>query len=139
MSNYDNVHALLKKPSLPVELKEKIDGFIKAQEEYRNGIGDVIEGLKHMDNLSREIMEDYKKIQQATDRKNLERNQSLVSECCNVPFSKEEGRCQKCKEGCVGVEVCNGCSEDIDVCECDERCNDCGTWQTGACYYCKMD
>ena len=56
MSNYDNVHALLKKPSLPVELKEKIDGFIKAQEEYRNGIGDVIEGLKHMDNLSREIM-----------------------------------------------------------------------------------
>ena len=40
-------------------LKEKIERFRRFQESYRNGEGDVIYGLKAMDNMKFEIVDIY--------------------------------------------------------------------------------
>lgn len=71
--------------------------------------------------------------------KTLNKNRSFLSECCSVPYSREEGRCRTCFENCIGAEVCNECGGDLVDCECEERCRDCETWATGACFTCKMD
>lgn len=39
-----------------------------------------------------------------------------MSECCGAPMVG--GFCDDCREKCNGVEVCDGCAEEVDNCTC---------------------